>query len=338
VPAKKTTRRAPAPRVEEPAGDGLVIRIAERALDNPAMSGGLLVMGLTAMAIVSNALFLQNARHPDPFFMTRPTPAAVSPVESAVPIPRPRVEPPPAPAHVAPAQPAPAPVATQAASETIATDKPTIAAIQRALLSRGYYRGTVDGRTGAQTRAAITAYQKAEGLKPTGQTSTELLDHLRTGAVKPVAITPRQPAPVKLPPEPVGRPAASAEPAVRPAPIAAAAPADPIAAVVAPEEAPAVPPPQPLAAAPAAPAEAAPPVAAAPGPSEAAVAAARRTINVQNALNQIGYGPVQSDGMLNDETVNAIRRFELDNGMAITGRIGDQLINKLVSIGAMNPA
>jgi peptidoglycan hydrolase-like protein with peptidoglycan-binding domain len=107
---------------------------------------------------------------------------------------------------------------------------------------------------------------------------------------------------------------------------------------VAPEEAPAVPPPQPLAAAPAAPAEAAPPVAAAPGPSEAAVAAARRTINVQNALNQIGYGPVQSDGMLNDETVNAIRRFELDNGMAITGRIGDQLINKLVSIGAMNPA
>ena len=66
MPAKKTTRRAPAPRVEEPAGDGLVIRIAERALDNPAMSGGLLVMGLTAMAIVSNALFLQNARHPDP--------------------------------------------------------------------------------------------------------------------------------------------------------------------------------------------------------------------------------------------------------------------------------
>jgi peptidoglycan hydrolase-like protein with peptidoglycan-binding domain len=73
-------------------------------------------------------------------------------------------------------------------------------------------------------------------------------------------------------------------------------------------------------------------------PSDAAVAAARRTISVQNALNQIGYGPVPSDGLLNDDTVNAIRRFELDNGMAITGRIGDQLINKLVSIGALNPA
>jgi peptidoglycan hydrolase-like protein with peptidoglycan-binding domain len=321
VPAKKATRRAPAPRVEEPAGDGLAIRIVERALDNPAMSGGLLVMGLTAMAIVSNALFLQNARHPDPFFMTRPTPAAVSPVESAVPIPRPRVDPPPALAHVPVAQPAAA-AEIAGDAETIATDKPTIAAIQRALLSRGYYRGTVDGRTGAQTRAAIVAYQKAEGLKPTGQTSAELLDHLRTGAVKPVAVAPRQPA------------------APAPAPVAAAEAADPIAAVAAPEEAPAVPRQQPVAAAPATPApqvEAAP-AAAAPGPSDAAVAAARRTIEVQNALNQIGYGPVQSDGMLNDETVNAIRRFELDNGMAITGRIGDQLINKLVSIGAMNPA
>jgi peptidoglycan hydrolase-like protein with peptidoglycan-binding domain len=95
------------------------------------------------------------------------------------------------------------------------------------------------------------------------------------------------------------------------------------------EEAPAAPRPEPVAAAPAA---------SAPGPSDAAVAAARRTIEIQNALNQIGYGPVQSDGMLNDETVNAIRRFELDNGMAITGRIGDQLIDRLVSIGAMNPA
>jgi peptidoglycan hydrolase-like protein with peptidoglycan-binding domain len=94
--------------------------------------------------------------------------------------------------------------------------------------------------------------------------------------------------------------------------------ADPIAAVVAPE---------------AAPAATAPPV-----PSDAAVAAARRTIGVQNALNQSGYGPVPNDGMLSDATVNAIRRFELDNGMAITGRISDPLIDKLIAIGAMNPA
>ncbi len=77
--------------------------------------------------------------------------------------------------------------------------------------------------------------------------------------------------------------------------------------------------------------------AAAPAPSAIAVAAARRTISVQNALNQIGYGPVTADGMLNDGTVNAIRRFELDNGMAITGRIGDGLLNRLVAIGALNP-
>jgi peptidoglycan hydrolase-like protein with peptidoglycan-binding domain len=301
--------------------------MTEHALENPAMSGGLLVMGLTAVAIVSNAMFLQNARHPDPFFMTRPAPAVAARSDAAVPIPRPRAEPPAmAPAHVAPPQPAAAVIADDA----VVSDKPTIAAIQRALLSRGYYRGTVDGRTGPHTRAAIVAYQKAEGMKASGEPSVVLLEHLRTAAVKPVTVAPRQPAaPVKLPPEPIGVPAAAAAPAA-PAPVIArpAAPvqpaaADPIAAVVAPE---------------AAPVAAAPKVTAPPAPSDAAVAAARRTISVQNALNQSGYGPVPSDGMLNDETVNAIRRFELDNGMAITGRISDPLVDKLISIGAMNPA
>lgn len=338
MPARKTARRAPAPAIEEPAGDGLAIRIAERALENPAMSGGLLVMGLTAVAIVSNAMFMQSARHPDPLFMTRPAPAVASQPLTSVPIPRPRVEPAAAPVHVAAAPPAEAIIG----DESPVSDKPTVAAIQRALLSRGIYKDAVDGRMGSRTRTAILAYQKAEGLKPTGLPSTALLEHLRTAAVRPVVVAPRQPsAPVKLPPEPIGKPAASAAPAatplaaVKPAalPVAAAeTPApDPIAAVAAPEEIPAPP-------VEAAPAVQPAVVAAVPAPSEAAVAAARRTIGVQNALNQSGYGPVPNDGLLNDETVNAIRRFELDNGMAITGRISDQLINKLVSIGAMNPA
>jgi len=328
VPARKpATRRAPAKRVEEPAEDGVAIRMVEHALENPAMSGGLLVMGLTAVAIVSNAMFMQSARHPDPLFMTRPAPAVAATPVAGVPIPRPRVEVPPV--RVAPPQPAPAIVA-----EPPAMDRAGIASIQHALATLGIYKGEADGRTGPKTRAAISAYQKAAGMKVTGLPSAELLQHLSTAPVKPA----------KLPPAPVG-PAASAAPAATPAvamapAVPAPAPAearpasdiDAIAAAAEPETLP-----ERLAAT-ATPAEtpAATPVAS-PAPSAVAVAAARRTISVQNALNQIGYGPVTADGMLNDETVNAIRRFELDNGMAITGRIGDGLLNRLVAIGALNP-
>ncbi len=73
---------------EEIVADGLVARIADHAFDNPAMSGGLIVMAMTAVAIVSNAMFLQTGRHPEPLFATRP--AAVS-APVPVPVPRERV-------------------------------------------------------------------------------------------------------------------------------------------------------------------------------------------------------------------------------------------------------
>ena len=50
--------------------------------------------------------------------------------------------------------------------------------IQRALAARGYDPGGVDGAEGPRTRAAIRAYQKDAGLRETGRASRELLDHL----------------------------------------------------------------------------------------------------------------------------------------------------------------
>ncbi|MBZ0140852.1 MAG: hypothetical protein K8H87_13930, partial [Pseudorhodoplanes sp.] len=74
--------------------DGLVARLTDRVFENPAMSGGLLVMALTATAIISNAMFLQSTRHPQPLFMTRPVPALLTPYvdPSAVPLPRRRAD------------------------------------------------------------------------------------------------------------------------------------------------------------------------------------------------------------------------------------------------------
>jgi peptidoglycan hydrolase-like protein with peptidoglycan-binding domain len=61
----------------------------------------------------------------------------------------------------------------------------------------------------------------------------------------------------------------------------------------------------------------------------------QRYRRVQDALNQAGYGPLPTDGIANEETASAIRRFELDNGLPITGKPSDRVTTRLVSIGAM---
>lgn len=56
---------------------------------------------------------------------------------------------------------------------------PVVESVQRELASSGYYKGPVDGVIGRKTRQAITAYQTANGLEPSGQPSAELADHIR---------------------------------------------------------------------------------------------------------------------------------------------------------------
>ena len=53
--------------------------------------------------------------------------------------------------------------------------------VQRALKSRGYYYGSVDGLIGSGSRAAIRAYQRDRGLSITGRIDRELLRSLRIG-------------------------------------------------------------------------------------------------------------------------------------------------------------
>jgi hypothetical protein len=53
---------------------------------------------------------------------------------------------------------------------------------QQALLDLGYQIGAVDGLIGANTRAAVRAFQKQQGLPVTGEPSEELLERLREAA------------------------------------------------------------------------------------------------------------------------------------------------------------
>lgn len=274
--SKKQGRRKPAgrhARTAEAQGGGVLARMADHAIENPAMSGGLFVMALTATAIFSNALFLQKAPHPEPIFATRSAAAPDRP--PAVPLPRSRV----APSEQAPPLPRDAPSAakpatlSQSAADT-QKDTALVAAIQRALTDVGLYRGAIDGKFGAQTRTAIAAYERRQKLTVTGDPSPAILARIHQ------------------------------ERAVTPQPAAA---------------------PEPAKTAPAAKAE----------PDPAAVAAARYR-RVQTALNNIGYGPLTVDGQSEGETEDAIRRFELDNGLPLTGTADDAVIARLIKIGAMS--
>jgi peptidoglycan hydrolase-like protein with peptidoglycan-binding domain len=245
-------------------------------MENPAASGGLLVMALTASAIVVNATMLQPGDSP------RPNPAARSSSGGPavqVPTPRPRD---PIATELSRAALPPLPLApgAPASRASVAGSAAVIADIQRELNRRGLYDGRIDGIAGSRTRAAVVAYQGAAGISPTGIASAELLAFMR------------QPAPARsagtspIPPVPI--PAAVTKPG-------AAAPLH--------------------------------------APADPAVAEGYR--KVQLALNQIGYGPIPVDGRNGSETSDAIRRFELDYGLQVTGVPSEALTRRLIAIGAL---
>ena len=57
---------------------------------------------------------------------------------------------------------------------------------------------------------------------------------------------------------------------------------------------------------------------------------------VQEALSDAAYGPLTGDGIMGRRTIDAISRFQLDQGMAVNGKIDDALIARLIDIGAMD--
>ena len=65
----------------------------------------------------------------------------------------------------------------QPASRRISA-RAAVAEVQRQLMSRGYYRGRVDGRPGRRTAFALRAFQFQSGLPPTGRLDTTTLNAL----------------------------------------------------------------------------------------------------------------------------------------------------------------
>ena len=67
-------------------------------------------------------------------------------------------------------------------------------------------------------------------------------------------------------------------------------------------------------------------------PIAALLAPSVRTIAVQRALSDFGYGPLKPTGVLDAETKTAIERFERARKRPVTGRISDQLVHDLAAL------
>ena len=63
-------------------------------------------------------------------------------------------------------------------SAPLRVNRRTIAGAQYQLMSRGYYRGRVDGKYGRQTAFAVRAFQSSAGLPSTGRLDTQTLEAL----------------------------------------------------------------------------------------------------------------------------------------------------------------
>jgi peptidoglycan hydrolase-like protein with peptidoglycan-binding domain len=65
-------------------------------------------------------------------------------------------------------------------SAPIRVNRRMVAGAQYQLMSRGYYRGRVDGKYGREMAFALRAFQSRAGLSPTGRLDTETLEALES--------------------------------------------------------------------------------------------------------------------------------------------------------------
>lgn len=66
------------------------------------------------------------------------------------------------------------------------------------------------------------------------------------------------------------------------------------------------------------------------------VAADERVAVVQGALSRAAYGQITPDGVIGPQTRDAIRRFQADHGLPLTGTISDALMVELRAAGALD--
>lgn len=321
---------------------GIAARALDAALRNPVMAAGTVISGLAIIIIVTNALSNQPMHHPSPLFNTRASLAGASPTAALPPVPAgtPQSMPPvAASATQIPPQPA-NPVAQVAALQTPQqTQQNALQPLQPAnvALATTPAPAPVTQQIAPPVQPAplappvqTTASTSAAPLAPTGP-SPQVIERIQrelhdrgfyNGAVDGIAgpatseavrvfeqrlgVTANGEANehvLQLLHTARGRTIRMPVAVARPAPVAQPQPMVQRAAL---QPMPSPVPPEPLTA------------------SEEG-----KTQRIQRGLNRAGYGMVRTDGRLDEATTAAIKRFEIEHGMPVTGHVSDRLVNAL---------
>lgn len=291
-----------------------------------------LTVGLGLAA--NNALFGQTDHHPAPLFFGAPAqsepaqPAQVTPPANIAPRPV-RVAP------LAAIVPAPvdnaAPIAQAIVTGDAEVSNADLANAQRKLQSMGLFTGDVDGFYGPKTAEAIRAFEMRNGMTPKGDMSRPVInailradasDHATIDAARTtahLAETQATPDATQAVPTSETQTLVSGQRALQ----ALIAPqVDEITPVAAPSTSVV--------------ASVATPVAT-PAPQTAANPSTEVDLikQVQSGLASLGFLHSRIDGVAGEETAYAIRNFEVFNNYEVTGRVTPELVNLLISAGAV---
>lgn len=288
---------------------GQVFRLAGAAIArHPSLAGGTAAFAVIFSFVAANAVWYQPGAHPSPLVstrdrlahMARAKPVAVRPSSAGLTIDKVLAASGSKTSRSLPQSPDTAstgsiPVPSAAAA---GQSDPLIADIQKALADRQFYHGPFDGHDGGRTRAAIEAFQAATARPLTGEPTPQLLAAIEATHRNAVAI-----------------------PRSRPNEVQRSSDSDVIASLASLPSSVAVPAPRPRDAA----------ASATPSPDESAGLVAR----IQTGLHNIAYSDVSVDGVAGARTRAAIRNFEKNYRLPVTGEPNKRVLAKLVAIGAL---
>lgn len=146
--------------------------VARLAMRRPFDTLATLTAAVGTTAIVVNALQLQRGPHPAPLMAPAQAFSRADSTGSVMTLPRPR---PAAETQL---------VLPRDASPTDHSRSQLITEIQRELLRRGFYDGTVDGLYGPRIDVAIREFERLSGLRPMGEPTEEVLQALQQSSLK----------------------------------------------------------------------------------------------------------------------------------------------------------
>lgn len=300
----KTAARTPARR-KPPSASVRFLRSTVAAISRyPRLIGGAATFGVVFSVVAANALWYQPKHHPAPLLATRmfetgSPKRAVNAIEPA-------------------SEPASDPGVTtfrieredETVLEHVPVDagrpvaSPLVRDVQLGLAGRGLYVGPSDGLPGPKTTAAILFFQESEGLEQTGEASVDLLSRLKTHDTNVAVIPDERPTPEMT--------ASTTQ---------VKASSDDIADLIrAADDRPAkakkdIKPPLPI-------------------PDTAGVSP-ETIMKIQRALTRFAYANIKVDGVAGEATRTAIRAFEKNYNMPVTGEPSESVVRKLKSIGAI---